>query len=255
MAIPVAGPDRAQPGGAPRSRRRRGRAAGPARTARRARSGSPSRTRRASPATRPTAARDPSAPPASPAPRPGPHPVARPLSQPADTWAPAERSRPVGPDSRRWYGRRVELKATKYSVSEQVATITLSRPHRLNAWTGRMHTEYRWAAGAGRGRSGGAGHRGHRRGAWVLRRGRQRRPRGPRRQGRIRLGRPREARPAGLGRSPGVRPPLRLPLRADQADDRRHQRRRGRHRPGPRLLPATSASRRRGRSSPPRTAS
>jgi enoyl-CoA hydratase/carnithine racemase len=39
----------------------------------------------------------------------------------------------------------VELHATKYAVSEQVATITLSRPHRLNAWTGRMHTEYRWA--------------------------------------------------------------------------------------------------------------
>jgi enoyl-CoA hydratase/carnithine racemase len=38
----------------------------------------------------------------------------------------------------------VELKATTYSVSDQIATITLSRPHRLNAWTGRMHTEYRW---------------------------------------------------------------------------------------------------------------
>jgi len=39
----------------------------------------------------------------------------------------------------------VELHATKYSVNEQIATITLARPHRLNAWTGRMHTEYRWA--------------------------------------------------------------------------------------------------------------
>ena len=37
----------------------------------------------------------------------------------------------------------MELKATKYAVGEQIATITLSRPHRLNAWTGRMHTEYR----------------------------------------------------------------------------------------------------------------
>lgn len=30
-----------------------------------------------------------------------------------------------------------------YEVSEGVATVTLNRPHRLNAWTGRMHTEYR----------------------------------------------------------------------------------------------------------------
>jgi enoyl-CoA hydratase/carnithine racemase len=39
----------------------------------------------------------------------------------------------------------VELKAIRYEVADRVATITLSRPHRLNAWTGRMHTEYRWA--------------------------------------------------------------------------------------------------------------
>lgn len=38
----------------------------------------------------------------------------------------------------------MELKATRYSVDDRVATITLNRPHRLNAWTGRMHTEYRW---------------------------------------------------------------------------------------------------------------
>lgn len=38
----------------------------------------------------------------------------------------------------------MELKATRYAVAEAVATITLARPHRLNAWTGRMHTEYRW---------------------------------------------------------------------------------------------------------------
>jgi enoyl-CoA hydratase/carnithine racemase len=30
-------------------------------------------------------------------------------------------------------------------VSDRIATITLDRPHRLNAWTGRMHAEYRWA--------------------------------------------------------------------------------------------------------------
>lgn len=38
----------------------------------------------------------------------------------------------------------MELKATAYRVEDRVATITLNRPHRLNAWTGRMHTEYRW---------------------------------------------------------------------------------------------------------------
>ena len=38
----------------------------------------------------------------------------------------------------------MELKATRYDVSDRIATITLSRPKRRNAWTGRMHTEYRW---------------------------------------------------------------------------------------------------------------
>jgi len=38
----------------------------------------------------------------------------------------------------------VELKATRYEVDGPLATVTLARPHRLNAWTGRMHTEYRW---------------------------------------------------------------------------------------------------------------
>ena len=37
----------------------------------------------------------------------------------------------------------IELKATRYGVADAVATITLNRPERLNAWTGRMHTEYR----------------------------------------------------------------------------------------------------------------
>jgi enoyl-CoA hydratase/carnithine racemase len=36
-----------------------------------------------------------------------------------------------------------ELKVTRYQVADRIATITLSRPERLNAWTGRMHTEYR----------------------------------------------------------------------------------------------------------------
>ena len=38
----------------------------------------------------------------------------------------------------------MELKTIKYSVADHIATIMLSRPHRMNAWTGRMHTEYRW---------------------------------------------------------------------------------------------------------------
>ena len=37
----------------------------------------------------------------------------------------------------------MELKATTYEVADQIATISLHRPHRANAWTGRMHTEYR----------------------------------------------------------------------------------------------------------------
>jgi enoyl-CoA hydratase/carnithine racemase len=38
----------------------------------------------------------------------------------------------------------VELKATRYEIDAGVATIWLHRPHRHNAWTGRMHAEYRW---------------------------------------------------------------------------------------------------------------
>jgi enoyl-CoA hydratase/carnithine racemase len=36
-----------------------------------------------------------------------------------------------------------DLKATRYDVRDAIATITLYRPERMNAWTGRMHTEYR----------------------------------------------------------------------------------------------------------------
>jgi len=38
----------------------------------------------------------------------------------------------------------VELKATRLDLADGIATIRLHRPHRMNAWTGRMHTEYRW---------------------------------------------------------------------------------------------------------------
>ena len=38
----------------------------------------------------------------------------------------------------------MDLHAVRYEVADRVATVTLDRPERLNAWTGRMHTEYRW---------------------------------------------------------------------------------------------------------------
>jgi len=40
----------------------------------------------------------------------------------------------------------VELKTIRYEHRHPgIALVTLDRPHRLNAWTGRMHTELRWA--------------------------------------------------------------------------------------------------------------
>ena len=39
----------------------------------------------------------------------------------------------------------VELKVITYEKADGVALITLNRPERLNAWTGRMEHEYRWA--------------------------------------------------------------------------------------------------------------
>lgn len=41
----------------------------------------------------------------------------------------------------------MELKATRCDVRGAVATVWLHRPHRHNAWTGRMHAEYRWIMG------------------------------------------------------------------------------------------------------------
>jgi len=42
----------------------------------------------------------------------------------------------------------MELKATRYEVADGIATVTLNRPQRMNAWTGRMHAEYRWIMAA-----------------------------------------------------------------------------------------------------------
>ena len=39
----------------------------------------------------------------------------------------------------------VELKAIRQEDVGSTRVVLLSRPHRRNAWTGRMHTEYRWA--------------------------------------------------------------------------------------------------------------
>ena len=38
----------------------------------------------------------------------------------------------------------MELKATRWEIEGSIATLFLSRPHRRNAWTGRMHTEFRF---------------------------------------------------------------------------------------------------------------
>jgi enoyl-CoA hydratase/carnithine racemase len=38
----------------------------------------------------------------------------------------------------------MELKATNLERADGIGVITLNRPERMNAWTGRMHTEYRW---------------------------------------------------------------------------------------------------------------
>jgi enoyl-CoA hydratase/carnithine racemase len=39
----------------------------------------------------------------------------------------------------------MELRVVRYEVEDRVATVTLDRPDRLNAWTSRMDLEYRWA--------------------------------------------------------------------------------------------------------------
>jgi enoyl-CoA hydratase/carnithine racemase len=38
----------------------------------------------------------------------------------------------------------MDLRVVRYEIADAVATVTLNRPDRLNAWTGRMQTEHRW---------------------------------------------------------------------------------------------------------------
>ena len=78
----------------------------------------------------------------------------RPLpARPADLPARAGRTRSAGPGRlpRVTTGAGTgsaaagELKVVRYEIADRIATVTLDRPDRLNAWTGRMHTEYRRA--------------------------------------------------------------------------------------------------------------
>src|SRR3954447_315626 len=41
----------------------------------------------------------------------------------------------------------MELHLVQYEVGDGVAIVTLNRPDRLNAWTARMATEFRWCLG------------------------------------------------------------------------------------------------------------
>jgi enoyl-CoA hydratase/carnithine racemase len=41
-------------------------------------------------------------------------------------------------------GDRGELSTVRWELADRVATVWLHRPHRHNAWTGRMHAEFRW---------------------------------------------------------------------------------------------------------------
>ena len=45
---------------------------------------------------------------------------------------------------RQFGGKNLELKVIRYRVEAGVAELRLFRPKRMNAWTGRMHTEYRY---------------------------------------------------------------------------------------------------------------
>ncbi len=123
--------------------------------------------------------------------------------------------------------RPMELKATRYDVDRRDRRPDhLARPKRRNAWTGRMHTEYRWilreadadpavrvivVTGDPEGQAFCAG-------ADLQRAG------GALREGPLRPRHARRHRRAGLRRRPTLRRGLRLPLRGRQAGHRGDQR-------------------------------
>ena len=116
----------------------------------------------------------------------------------------------------RWSLRpEMELKATRFEIDGRVATVWLHRPHRHNAWTGRMHAEYRWILAQLEADRSGAGRRGHRHAAGVLRR-RRHATRSPATPSAAAYddGLPGRAGRPGLRRAPRVRPRLRVPVRA-----------------------------------------
>ncbi len=57
----------------------------------------------------------------------------------------------AAPDEPKHLGRDddldLDLRATRFEIDGHVATVWLHRPQRHNAWTGRMHTEYRYVLG------------------------------------------------------------------------------------------------------------
>ena len=96
--------------------------------------------------------------------------------------------------------RAVELKATRLEVADRVATVWLHRPHRHNAWTGRMHAEYRWILAQLEADVDGAGGGRHRQPAGLLRRRRSRSAR--------------PATPSAAATTPDCRPSRRSPATA-----------------------------------------
>ena len=124
----------------------------------------------------------------------------------------------------------VQYEEVLYSVEDPIATITLNRPDRLNAWTDRMGAEVKHAFARAEADPAVVAHHLHRRGARLLL---GRRPAGAAGDQRRRLagGRPRRARgrPRRRDRRSQLPRPLLVPDVDRQAGHRRHQRPLRRH--------------------------
>ncbi len=105
-----------------------------------------------------------------------------------------------------------------------IATITLHRPERMNAWTGRMHTEYRHCLRSRGARRDGACDRRNRCRSRFLRRRRCRGAAGSREERRLRSGHAGNARATRIRNSSGVRRELCVPFRLVETGDRCDQR-------------------------------